>query len=121
MVNADGTPSEEWAVSHRAFHRALVGACGSARLLSLVDTLRESAELYRIWSGTLGGDRTRNPAAEHFQLRELALARDVEAASTALEKHIERAAQVLLAWAQDSQHAPQKTAAESLVRADDLG
>jgi DNA-binding GntR family transcriptional regulator len=98
MRNDDGSPNEQWASCHRAFHQALLSACGSPRLRSIADALRESADLYRTWSGSLAGDTTRDPVAEHRRLKDLCLSRDPEAAAMALAVHIERASAVLFNW-----------------------
>ena len=50
----DGTErvTDEWARAHAEFHRALISACPSPRLRDLADSMRETAELYRRWSGS---------------------------------------------------------------------
>jgi DNA-binding GntR family transcriptional regulator len=98
MQNEDGTPNEQWSDCHRTFHQALLAACGSPRLQSIADALRESADLYRTWSGSLAGDRSRDPAAEHRRLKDLCLARDADGAAQSLAEHIERASLMLLKW-----------------------
>jgi hypothetical protein len=67
-------------------------------LQSIADALRESADLYRTWSGSLAGDRSRDPAAEHRRLKDLCLARDADGATQSLAEHIERASLMLLKW-----------------------
>jgi DNA-binding GntR family transcriptional regulator len=98
MLNDDGTPNEVWADCHRTFHQALLAGCGSPRLQSIADALRESADLYRTWSGSLAGDHSRDPVAEHRRLKDLCLARDVDGAAQALAEHIERASIMLFKW-----------------------
>jgi DNA-binding GntR family transcriptional regulator len=95
----DGRVNEEWAVRHRGFHRALLAGCGNARLEAVAQSLRDSAELYRRWYWVLTDDHQRDIAAEHRQLKELALARDADAAVEVLIEHIERAPRQLIAYA----------------------
>jgi DNA-binding GntR family transcriptional regulator len=99
VTRDDGTVNEEWAVHHRDFHRALLAGCGNARLAAIAQSLRDSAELYRRWYWVLTDDHQRDVAAEHRQLKELALARDVDAAIEVLTEHIERAPRQLIAYA----------------------
>jgi DNA-binding GntR family transcriptional regulator len=85
--------SDEWERAHAAFHAALIDGCGSPRLRCMIDSLRDAAELYRRWSQP--HDPARDVAAEHRRLLETALARDADAATSALAAHFERTAQIL--------------------------
>ena len=98
---ADGTVSEDWSTSHRDFHQALLTGCGNRRLESVVNSLRDSAELYRRWYWVLTDDHQRDLAREHRQLRELALARDAGQAIEVLTEHIDRAPSLLIAYARE--------------------
>ncbi|MDR5654008.1 GntR family transcriptional regulator [Ruixingdingia sedimenti] len=89
-----------WRQAHRAFHQALCAGSGSPRLEKVVSQLRDSAELYRIWSRSLGGERARDVAGEHRDLLDAALDRDVERATRLLTEHISRTTEVLLAVAE---------------------
>src|SRR4051812_38962467 len=44
--SASGSISPEWALEHRIFHRALVGACGSPTMLGIQQSLFEQSERY---------------------------------------------------------------------------
>lgn len=88
---------DEWVEAHAAFHEALVAACGRRRLLALVRSLRDTAEVYRQWSGPLAAERGRDVAGEHRALMELAIARRTEEAVEALRAHIQRTTEILLA------------------------
>lgn len=83
--------SEDWTERHKAFHRALIVACGSARLLATWSDLFDQAERYRRLSGRLR-TKPRDARAEHRRLARLALARDAEAAVNAMRDHIGRTA-----------------------------
>jgi DNA-binding GntR family transcriptional regulator len=88
-----------WRQMHRAFHRALCSGSGSPRLEGLVNQLRDSSDLYRMWSGSLGRDTDRDVAAEHRAILRAALDRDGETASRLLTEHITRTTAALLAVA----------------------
>jgi DNA-binding GntR family transcriptional regulator len=97
----DGTVSEDWSVRHRDFHQALLAGCRNRRLESVASSLRDSAELYRRWYWVLTGDHQRDLAAEHRQLKDLALARDADRAIEVLTGHIDRAPSLLIAYARE--------------------
>jgi DNA-binding GntR family transcriptional regulator len=94
----DGGVNEAWIASHRQFHRALLAGCGSVRLEAIATALRDSAELYRIWSRSIAHDEDRDVACEHRRLTELAIARDVEGTVEALAAHIQRTTDALLRY-----------------------
>jgi DNA-binding GntR family transcriptional regulator len=92
-----GDPSrvdDAWSVEHRAFHAALVGACGSPWLLRFRDMLYDQSERYRRLSL---GSGTRDLAAEHQALARAALARDADRACALLVEHLARTADAVLA------------------------
>jgi DNA-binding GntR family transcriptional regulator len=91
-----GEFTEEWAEAHRRFHLALIQACPNRRILAAAQSLRDSAELYRRWSASVGQDRKRDLAREHRELLDLCLARDAEGAQTALANHLRRTSAPLL-------------------------
>jgi len=97
----DGTFNEDWSVQHRDFHQALLTGCSNRRLESVANSLRDSAELYRRWYWVLTDDHQRDLAAEHRQLKELALARDADRAIAVLTEHIDRAPSLLIAYARE--------------------
>jgi len=74
---------------HKAFHVALIAACGSSRLLEEQARLYDQAERYRRrmmegFIATIGTDLT----IEHRKLLDLALSRDVEGACKMLRQHL---------------------------------
>src|SRR6267154_796450 len=91
VTRDDGTVSEDWSGHHRDFHQALLTGCSNRRLESVASSLRDSAELYRRWYWVLTDDHQRDLAREHRQLKDLALARDVDRAIEVLAEHIDRA------------------------------
>ena len=101
VTRDDGTVSEDWSGHHRDFHQALLTGCSNRRLESVATSLRDSAELYRRWYWVLTDDHQRDLAAEHRQLKELALARDADRAIEVLTEHIDRAPSLLIAYARE--------------------
>ena len=73
---ADASLTEQWVARHSAFHAALVGACGSRRLLRLHAQLYEQSERYRGLSVYVEGDR--DVESEHEALVDAALERDAD-------------------------------------------
>jgi GntR family carbon starvation induced transcriptional regulator len=95
---ADGPGStEEWRRAHAEFHIALVSACDNPRMLTLSNSLRDGAEIYRQLGFEDDSEAVaeRDIACEHRELTELATARDARAAD-ALARHIQRTTDDLL-------------------------
>ena len=84
-----GVISPEWSGEHRAFHSALVAACDSPTMLSIRESLFEKAERYVALS-IMSKSSPRNDVAEHEQIMQAALARNVNRALTLNREHIER-------------------------------
>lgn len=88
--------TEEWAYAHAQFHSALLSASPSARLRDLAGSLRETAGLYRRWSGCFATHQARRDVpAEHRNLMQAALDRDADRAVLLLTDHINRTASLL--------------------------
>jgi GntR family transcriptional regulator, carbon starvation induced regulator len=77
---------ENWVRCHRAFHRALVLACGSAYLLQTRDALHDMCDRYKRVAG-MTISSTRNLAGEHQALLTAVLDRDEERAGELIEGH----------------------------------
>lgn len=97
------TATDEWVKAHSEFHHSLVAACTNTRLLSLATRLRDSAELYRQLSQAQTGDVSephpepqRDLVAEHQNLADLAIERDVVAAVSSLRSHIQQTTDLTL-------------------------
>ncbi|UXA16208.1 GntR family transcriptional regulator [Mycobacterium sp. SMC-4] len=99
FFNDDHTVNEEWNTRHREFHRALLAGCKNPWLDRIAQAMRDNAELYRRWYLVLAEGQPHNFAIEHDQLKDLALARDADAAVAQLTEHIERAPRELIAHA----------------------
>jgi DNA-binding GntR family transcriptional regulator len=87
--------SEAWEARHRAFHRTLVSACGSPRLLHLRDTLYDQSDRYRRLAVASKYDE-RDIFAEHKGIFEAAIRRDADAACRLLEAHLDLTARIVL-------------------------
>ena len=96
------TTSEEWALAHAQFHSALLSASPSPRLRDLAATLRETAELYRRWSGMVSREHgRRDVASEHRALMQAALDRDADLAVALLGNHINTTTIMLEAFVEE--------------------
>src|SRR5258707_12090420 len=87
-------PAEDWDRRHRAFHDALIGACGSPWLLKFVGTLNDHLDRYRYLRGSPTPPKgwARDLEREHRDLFEAGLARDANRAVELLIAHISRTA-----------------------------
>ena len=97
--------SDEWAAAHREFHRALVAACGSEKLLTIRSQLYEQAERYRRYSGVIEKDR--DVAAEHERLFRATIARDAVAAAHEMGAHLWLTADIIISSADLNCRAPE--------------
>ena len=78
---------------HRAFHMALVSACGSQRMLAALEQMFLHAERYRAFARRI---ELSDPDADHRELMDAALDRDVGKAVALAREHILRPAQVVV-------------------------
>jgi DNA-binding GntR family transcriptional regulator len=96
MLTPDGEVSEDWRAAHAEFHRALLAGCPNVRLRAIAESMREIAEVYRVWSAAPGLAADRDVAAEHRALAEAAAARDADTGAALLEAHIQLTTDLLL-------------------------
>lgn len=102
LDDKERTMTEEWAQAHTLFHSALLSASPSPRLRDLAETLRETAELYRRWSGMVSREHgRRDVATEHRDLMQAALDRDADRAVGLLSDHINTTAVLLQAYVEE--------------------
>lgn len=94
------SPDPKWNEAHKAFHHALVAACGSNWLLETCNQLFDSAERYRSLARLAGASRS-DPLNEHQQIMRAALDRDAETAATLLTDHFQRTAQLVQAFVRE--------------------
>jgi GntR family carbon starvation induced transcriptional regulator len=87
---ADPARSEDWRAAHIAFHESLCAAAGNGRLLAIVGSLRDEAEIYRELSGfETSADRRADVSRQHRTLMELAVGGRADKAAQALRDHLE--------------------------------
>ncbi|MEM7442734.1 MAG: GntR family transcriptional regulator [Pseudomonadota bacterium] len=78
--------NEAWEARHKAFHMALISACGSSILLRMCDQLYDQNIRYRILSGAAAYPG-RNVGDEHASIMQAALDRDADLAVTKMVEH----------------------------------
>ena len=84
----------EWEPMHRAFHRALIGGCGSRWLLSFCEQLADQHHRYRRLSAPRAFAK-RGVKSEHQQLVEAALEGRVDEAVDLLRAHYQRTEKII--------------------------
>jgi len=84
----------EWEPLHRAFHRALIGGCGSRWLLGFCEQLADQHHRYRRLSAPRAFAK-RGVKNEHQQLLDTALAGRADDAVALLRQHFERTARII--------------------------
>jgi len=90
VVNNDARKQEQREVRHRAFHSAVVAACGSTWLMRLRDQLSAHEERYRriaMHGGGWSKSVSREVEREHRQIMDAAIERDLDRAWAILQKH----------------------------------
>src|SRR5271166_5970357 len=88
--------ADQWAIAHSGFHRALVAACGSEKLLQIRFHLYELAERYRRFSSPLADEKKRDVPAEHEAIFDAAMARDAPLAGQLIADHLDRTASLIV-------------------------
>jgi DNA-binding GntR family transcriptional regulator len=101
-TGADDDKSE-WESRHRAFHNALLSACGSAWLLRIHGQLVDQTERYRKirmkhYAKSTSGARDVN--AEHQVLMDAVLQRDTDRAVALMREHLEATYLATASWMQ---------------------
>jgi len=87
--------NEAWEEAHRRFHYALIEGCDMPVVLDLCSSLFDASRLYRRLSAPWT-EVARDIAAEHAQIMEAALAREVDVCLARLELHFRTTTKVLL-------------------------
>jgi len=84
----------EWDDLHRAFHMALISACGSRWLLGFCEQLNDQADRYRRLSSESYPDR--DPMQEHRTIMDAAIDGDADRAVEVLHEHYRRTGDIIL-------------------------
>ena len=87
--------SDQWVIAHASFHDALVGACGSVKLLQIRSQLYEQSERYRRYSAPLAKTE-RNVALEHLQIFDATIARKPAEAVELMTEHLMKTAAIII-------------------------
>jgi DNA-binding GntR family transcriptional regulator len=83
-----------WERVHRAFHTTLIGQCGSRPLLGFCEQLADRLYRYRMMS-IAKAYPVRKVGAEHLQILQAVLAKDIEEAVHLLQRHYQLTADVI--------------------------
>lgn len=83
-----------WEQAHRAFHSALIAACGSRWLIAFCEQLFDAADCYRHLSRVSSMKRGMR-RDEHQEMVQAVLARDADTAAKLLHKHFTRTADLV--------------------------
>ena len=90
LLAGDDSKKEDWKRYDWEFHLAMIAACGSQNLLSLHAVLYDKYLRYQMLVLTYRGEEA---VEEHRQMFEEALARDIEASASTLQRRIEKGLQ----------------------------
>jgi len=89
-------PDPEWETHHRAFHLALVAACGSPWTMHILGGLLDHFDRYRRIAATVASAAT-GLTASHTMLGEAVVAREAERAEALLTLHVQETTRTVLA------------------------
>jgi len=82
----NNTPNPDWEIRHKAFHMALLSACGSNILIKMCDQLYDQNIRYRNAAKDVSYPK-RDSASEHDQIVEYVIDNNVDAAVDELVSH----------------------------------
>ena len=85
----------QWEKAHRAFHAALIAACGSHWLQDFCEQLFDAADCYRHLSRVSSVQRKELRQDEHKLMMDAALARDSEKAVELIRRHVVKTADLV--------------------------
>ena len=104
---ADGYSSfnPEWERLHRAYHLALIAACGSHWLIDFYAMLLDRNTRYR-YLAFADASEQRDTEQEHRAITDAVLARDADRAAAEAEAHIRRTAETVARSVAQSLHVP---------------
>ena len=104
--------ANEWEARHRAFHLALVAACGSQWIKRMQAQLMDHSERYRrvrLFHSVPRRQLARNVDAEHRAIMDAALPRDATKACRLLREHLKRTADVVASFWEGPRAAGRRT------------
>lgn len=100
MPKGPGQEAEIWSKHHRQFHLALLAACQSRWQLEMAGQLFDQAERHRVLRVLRSASLprlARDTTAEHKELLDAALARNIKTAAATLEAHYRATAERVIA------------------------
>lgn len=98
LKNPDtGELSNRWETVHKDFHDALLSNCDSFWLKKISATLRDQTSRYRFLSQKYTAEGKRDVPAEHKEILEAVISRDIERAKAVLTAHYEKTADAIAA------------------------
>jgi DNA-binding GntR family transcriptional regulator len=83
-----------WELAHRAYHSALIAACGSRWLIAFCEQLFDAGDCYRHLSRVSSMKRAER-RIEHRQILDAVVARDADTAVALLTRHVTRTAELV--------------------------
>jgi DNA-binding GntR family transcriptional regulator len=112
LVEGSSDRNPAWERAHRAFHRALIEACGSPWLIETCERLFDAAERYRHLARIAGVSRG-SLEAEHREIMEAAIERRADQGVELLNLHFRRTAD-LVKQTLGASHPPARNASKVL-------
>ncbi|MDP9900873.1 GntR family transcriptional regulator [Variovorax ginsengisoli] len=85
-----------WAAAHQQFHEALVAGCSSPWTRRLCRLLYDQSERYRNLAERYTSQQKRDPAIEHREMMDAAIARQADKAVALLHAHFWETTQIIL-------------------------
>jgi DNA-binding GntR family transcriptional regulator len=97
-MNAEGDMDERWIEAHSVFHDVLLAGCPNPWLREIAHRLRDVAAVYQCWSvrSVQSAEQIELRDAEHAEIANCAVQRDIPGARAALRRHIERTTELLI-------------------------
>ncbi len=92
--DANYARNPKWDGLHRAFHMALISACGSRWLMGFCEQLNDQSDRYRQLA-VAASFPARDPKEEHAAIYEAAIDRDADKAVSLLCAHYQRTAAII--------------------------
>lgn len=90
LSKAERADTEQWELLHKRFHKALLLACGSPILLKFCDQLYDLNIRYRFLAGKSEYYSRRNVTAEHADILQAVINRNIDEATSKLTQHYRR-------------------------------
>ncbi|AKI01937.1 transcriptional regulator [Hoeflea sp. IMCC20628] len=94
LAEGDSRPNPDWVTAHKAFHQALISACGSNWMIDTCSQLFDAAERYRNLARVAGVSRS-DPRDEHQEIMNAAVNRQADLVVELLNSHFERTAHLV--------------------------